>query len=70
MRSTARGAFTMLTTLPGPEVAPIYDRQVAVLARDDWPAWLDLTRPENWLLRPLLAGSLKVEIEPPGRAGC
>jgi putative SOS response-associated peptidase YedK len=62
--------FTMLTTLPGPEAAPIHDRQVAVLARDDWRAWLDLTRPESWLLRPLLAGSLKVEIEPPGRAGC
>jgi putative SOS response-associated peptidase YedK len=29
-------AFTMLTTEPGPDVAPIHNRQVVVL------------RPENW----------------------
>jgi len=54
-------AFTLLTTGPGPDVAPIHDRQMVVLERTDWAAWLDLTRPEAELLRPLPAGSLEVE---------
>ena len=54
-------AFTLLTTAPGPDVAPIHDRQMVVLERNDWAAWLDLTRPEAELLRPLPAGSLRVE---------
>jgi SOS response associated peptidase (SRAP) len=54
-------AFTILTTEPGPDVAPIHNRQVVVLDRVDWLAWLDLTRPEAELLRPLSAGSLRVE---------
>ena len=54
-------AFTMLTTEPGPDVAPIHNRQVVVLDRPDWLNWLDLTRPEAELLRPLPAGSLTVE---------
>jgi putative SOS response-associated peptidase YedK len=54
-------AFTLLTTAPGPDVAPIHNRQMVVLERRDWPAWLDLTRPEPELLRPLPAGSLQVE---------
>jgi putative SOS response-associated peptidase YedK len=54
-------AFTILTTEPGPDVAPIHNRQVVVLDRADWLAWLDLTRPEAELLRPLPAGSLSVE---------
>jgi putative SOS response-associated peptidase YedK len=54
--------FTMLTTKPGPDVAPYHDRQVAVLARSDWAAWLDLSRAEAGLLRPLDAGALKVEL--------
>jgi putative SOS response-associated peptidase YedK len=54
-------AFTILTTEPGPDVAPIHNRQVVVLDRDNWLAWLDLTRPEGELLRPLPAGSLVVE---------
>jgi putative SOS response-associated peptidase YedK len=54
-------AFTLLTVPPGPDVAPIHDRQMVVLDRADWPAWLDLTRPEAELLRPLPAGSLVVE---------
>jgi putative SOS response-associated peptidase YedK len=54
-------AFTLLTTEPGPDVAPIHDRQMVVLERSDWAAWLDLTRPEAELLRPLPAGSLNVE---------
>lgn len=54
-------AFTMLTTEPGPDVAPYHDRQVVVLAPPDWTAWLYLTKPEGELLRPLPAGSLRPE---------
>ena len=54
-------SFTLLTTEPGPDVAPIHNRQVVVLDRADWAAWLDLKRAEAELLRPLPAGSLNVE---------
>jgi putative SOS response-associated peptidase YedK len=61
MPDGAGEAFTLLTTEPGPDVAPIHNRQVVVLARADWLAWLDLTRPEAELLKPLPAGALSVE---------
>ena len=54
-------AFTILTTETGPDVAPIHNRQVVILERADWSAWLDLSRPETELLRALPAGSLHVE---------
>ncbi len=54
--------FTMLTTEPGPDVAPYHDRQVVVLEREDWGAWLDLTRSEAELLRPLPTGSLEAQM--------
>jgi putative SOS response-associated peptidase YedK len=54
-------AFTLLTTEPGPDVAPIHDRQMVVLNRLDWPAWLEGIGNEGELLRPLPAGSLLVE---------
>lgn len=54
-------SFAMLTTAPGPDVAPIHDRQVVVLKPDRWKAWLALSEPEAELLRPLPAGSLQVE---------
>ena len=54
-------AFTILTTVPGPDIALIHNRQVVVLERPDWLAWLDLIRPESELLRPVPAGSLTVE---------
>jgi putative SOS response-associated peptidase YedK len=62
-RESAAGgdAFTILTTAPGPDVAPLHDRQVVILPNADWMAWLDLTRPEAELLRPMPAGSLVVE---------
>lgn len=60
-------AFTLLTTEPGPDVAPIHDRQMVVLERPDWRAWLELSRPEAELLRPLPAGSLHVEQVRQGR---
>jgi putative SOS response-associated peptidase YedK len=54
-------AFTLLTTAPGPDVAPIHDRQMAILEHEDWQAWLDLSKPETELLQPLRAGALRVE---------
>ena len=54
-------SFTMLTTAPGPDIAPIHDRQVCVLRPEDWGHWLFLTRPEAELLRPLPEGTLEVE---------
>jgi putative SOS response-associated peptidase YedK len=61
MPGGAGEAFTLLTTEPGPAVAPIHNRQMVVLDRSDWLVWLDLTRPEAELLQPLPAGSLSVE---------
>ena len=55
-------AFAMLTTAPGPDVAPIHSRQVVVLRPENWCAWLDLSGQEEELLRPLPAGSLSVEV--------
>ena len=44
----ARGeAFTLLTTVPSPDVAPIHDRQMVVLERSDWSAWLEQTGNET-----------------------
>lgn len=53
-------AFTMLTTEPGPDVAPYHNRQVAVLDRADWGRWLDPAVPSTELLRPSPAGTLTV----------
>ncbi len=54
-------SFTMLTTEPGPDIAPIHDRQVCVLQPADWGHWLFLTKPETDLLKPLPQGTLLVE---------
>lgn len=54
-------SFTMLTTSPGPDVAPYHDRQVVVLQPENWSAWLHLTKPQGELLRPLPEGSLIAE---------
>jgi putative SOS response-associated peptidase YedK len=54
-------AFTLLTTEPGPDVAPIHKRQMVILERFDWSAWLEWTGNEAELLRALPAGSLNVE---------
>jgi putative SOS response-associated peptidase YedK len=55
------GAFSMLTTTPGPDVAPYHDRQIVLLEPGRAMEWLDLTRPEAELLRPLPASRLAVE---------
>lgn len=54
-------SFTMLTTNPGPDVAPYHNRQVVVLQPEHWVAWLRLTKPQGELLRPLPEGSLVAE---------
>jgi putative SOS response-associated peptidase YedK len=53
-------AFTMLTTEPGPDVAPYHHRQVAVLPNESWRAWLDGSGPARELLGPCPAGRLEV----------
>ena len=54
-------AFTLLTTEPGPDAAPIHDRQMVILERSHWSAWLEQTTNVAELLRALPAGSLNVE---------
>ncbi len=54
-------AFTMLTTEPCADVAPYHSRQIAVLNREDWGRWLDPNVPAREVLKPLPAGSLRVE---------
>jgi putative SOS response-associated peptidase YedK len=54
-------AFTMLTMPPGHDIAPYHDRQIAILDRADWGAWLDPSVSAKTVLRPLPAGSLVVE---------
>ena len=60
-------SFTMLTTAPGPDIAPIHDRQVCVLRSEDWAAWLFLTRPQEDLLQPMPEGTLVVEVVREGK---
>ena len=60
-----RPAFTMLTTEPGPDIAPFHNRQIVVLPPQDWSAWIYLSRPERELLRPLPEGSIREELVRP-----
>jgi putative SOS response-associated peptidase YedK len=57
----AAPVFTMLTCEPGPDVAPIHNRQIVVLDRPKWAEWLDPQSDEANLLKPSPAGSLNVE---------
>ena len=54
-------AFTMLTMPPGPDVAPLHDRQVVVLARQEWQSWLDPGVPSDRFFHERPAGFLKAE---------
>ena len=54
----------MLTTDPGPDIAPIHDRQIVILLPHLWATWLYLTTPEGELLRPLPRGTLETAVEP------
>jgi putative SOS response-associated peptidase YedK len=52
--------FTMLTTEPGPDVAPYHTRQVAVLPASNWRAWLDPSVPAREIIGAAPAGTLWV----------
>ena len=54
-------AFTMLTSEPGPDVAPYHHRSVVVLPPALCGQWLNPAIPARELLKPPLAGSLSVE---------
>jgi putative SOS response-associated peptidase YedK len=54
-------AWTMLTAPPGPDVAPYHDRQIVVLPPAEGLRWLDPAVHSQEVLKPLPAGSLKVE---------
>lgn len=53
--------FTMLTCEPGPDIAPYHNRQIVILDRDQWGAWLGHDDAPQPSLGALPAGSLKVE---------
>jgi putative SOS response-associated peptidase YedK len=56
-------ACTMLTTAPGPDVAPYHDRQIVVLDLIDAGRWLDPLVPASEVLRPSPAGTFDVTLE-------
>ncbi len=58
---TVGEAFTLLTCEPGPDIAPYHSRQIVLLDRRDWDAWLSGSVPAEDLIRPLPAGTLTVE---------
>jgi len=58
-------AFTMLTTEPGPDVAPYHQRQVAVLPAAAWRGWLDHSLAAREVLGPLPASTLEVRQQLP-----
>jgi putative SOS response-associated peptidase YedK len=54
------GAFSMLTTAPGPDVAPYHDRSIVTLGPAAGLDWLTLSRPSRDILRAPPAGGLEV----------
>ena len=53
-------AYAILTIEANADIAPIHDRQMAVLTRDQRMAWLDGLVPEEEILRPLPAGTFRI----------
>jgi putative SOS response-associated peptidase YedK len=53
--------FTLLTVAPGPDVVPYHDRQIVILPRQDWRAWLGLDGTAQPAIAPAPAGTLRVE---------
>lgn len=51
--------FTLLTCPPGEDIAPYHDRQIAILPREHWAAWLDSRQPQPPIV-PAPAGTLNV----------
>jgi putative SOS response-associated peptidase YedK len=58
---TVGEAWTMLTTEPGEDVKPYHNRQIVVVAPQDFARWLDPTVPAAEVCKPLPPGSLNVE---------
>jgi putative SOS response-associated peptidase YedK len=54
-------AFTLLTVPPGPDIEPYHNRQIALLAPEQWRSWLDGSVSSKAVLRPAPAGGLSVE---------
>jgi putative SOS response-associated peptidase YedK len=54
-------SFTLLTTAPGPDVAPIHDRQMVIVERSRWNDWLALPEKDEGIAAPLPEGSLIAE---------
>jgi putative SOS response-associated peptidase YedK len=54
-------AYAVLTIDANADVAPYHDRQMAVLRRVQRMEWLELSRPESELLRPLPVRTFQVE---------
>ena len=57
---TVGEAWTMLTTAPGPDIAPYHDRQIVILTPPDFARWLSGAAPAAEICRPLHAGTLAV----------
>lgn len=51
--------FSLLTCPPGPDIAPYHDRQIVILPREHWAAWLDVSQPQP-PIGPAPAGTLAV----------
>jgi putative SOS response-associated peptidase YedK len=51
-------AFALLTSPPGPDVAPYHDRQIVLLTPADIGRWLDPAVPAADLVHPLPGGTL------------
>lgn len=54
-------AWTMLTTEPGPDIAPYHDRQIVLLTPPQYAGWLSGATPAVDLCRPLPGGTLTAE---------
>lgn len=54
-------AYAILTIEANADIAPVHDRQMTVLTRDQRMAWLDGLVPEEEILRPLPAGTFRVK---------
>ena len=54
------GAFSLLTTAPGPDLAPYHDCQIVLLPPERGFEWLELSRPDGDPLRAQPAGALRV----------
>jgi putative SOS response-associated peptidase YedK len=51
-------SFTLLTCAPGPDIAPLHDRQPVIVEPADWKAWLDPANPADRIVRAAPAGTL------------